>query len=138
MTARPSPRRRSSTCSGRAERRHFTLVATLALGLLVDRGFLADSSRAHADVPPAARAAHAKSLACFEDLRFECALREAERGAALVGAPAKDDDAARRLQTVLTNDPGTGIARHADAGYDLALEVATRQGVDLGGPDRSV
>ncbi len=44
-------------------------------------------------------------------------------------------DAARRLAAVLTNDPGTGIARHADAGYDLAVEVATREGVDLGGPE---
>jgi urocanate hydratase len=44
------------------------------------------------------------------------------------GTPA----AARRLRTVLTNDPGTGIVRHADAGYELARQVAARKGVDLG------
>ncbi|HLU40692.1 MAG TPA: urocanate hydratase [Planctomycetota bacterium] len=40
--------------------------------------------------------------------------------------------AARRLRAVLTNDPGIGIARHADAGYDLARQVAASKGVDLG------
>ena len=48
------------------------------------------------------------------------------------------EDAARRLQAVLTNDPGSGIARHADAGYDLAIEVAARSGIDLGGPKSPV
>src|SRR6266705_3291011 len=33
-------------------------------------------------------------------------------------------DAARRLERVLTTDPGTGIMRHADAGYERAIEVA--------------
>ncbi len=37
----------------------------------------------------------------------------------------------RRLERVLTNDPGIGVARHADAGYDLALETAARQGLQL-------
>jgi urocanate hydratase len=41
------------------------------------------------------------------------------------------DDAARRLQRVLWNDPGTGVMRHADAGYDLAVECAREQGLDL-------
>ncbi|MBC8515437.1 urocanate hydratase [bacterium] len=36
------------------------------------------------------------------------------------------------LQTVLTNDPGLGVARHADAGYREALDVARERGVDLG------
>ena len=40
--------------------------------------------------------------------------------------------AARRLERVLTNDPGIGIARHADAGYEKALAVAAEKGVDLG------
>jgi len=35
----------------------------------------------------------------------------------------------RRIERVLTNDPGIGVARHADAGYDEALEFARRQGV---------
>jgi urocanate hydratase len=34
-----------------------------------------------------------------------------------------------RLQRVLTNDPGIGVARHADAGYDLARETAVRTGI---------
>lgn len=37
----------------------------------------------------------------------------------------------RRLQRVLTNDPGTGVMRHADAGYELAEQVARERGVDL-------
>ena len=36
-----------------------------------------------------------------------------------------------RLQRVLTNDPGIGVARHADAGYDLALETARAQHLHL-------
>jgi len=39
--------------------------------------------------------------------------------------------AAERLQRVLTTDPGTGVMRHADAGYDRAIEVAKERGVDL-------
>ena len=38
---------------------------------------------------------------------------------------------ARRLQRVLTADPGTGIMRHADAGYDEAVRTANERGVDL-------
>ena len=41
------------------------------------------------------------------------------------------DDAARRLQRVLTTDPGTGVMRHADAGYDIAENVAKERGVDI-------
>jgi urocanate hydratase len=37
----------------------------------------------------------------------------------------------RRLQRVLTADPGTGVMRHADAGYDAAIDVARERGVDL-------
>jgi urocanate hydratase len=40
-------------------------------------------------------------------------------------------DAAERLDRVLTNDPGTGVMRHADAGYERAREVARERGVDL-------
>ncbi|MDB4876267.1 MAG: hutU [Gemmatimonadetes bacterium] len=36
-----------------------------------------------------------------------------------------------RLERVLTNDPGIGVARHADAGYDSALRTAREQGIDL-------
>jgi urocanate hydratase len=37
----------------------------------------------------------------------------------------------RRLQRVLTADPGTGVMRHADAGYEEAIRVARERGVDL-------
>ena len=37
----------------------------------------------------------------------------------------------RRLERVLTADPGTGVMRHADAGYELAVETANQRGVDL-------
>ncbi len=43
------------------------------------------------------------------------------------------DAAAKRIERVLTNDPGIGVVRHADAGYDLALEVAKEKGIDLCG-----
>jgi urocanate hydratase len=45
------------------------------------------------------------------------------------GTPA----AAARLERVFTCDPGTGVARHADAGYPAAREFAARAGIDLGG-----
>jgi urocanate hydratase len=40
-------------------------------------------------------------------------------------------DAARRLKRVLWNDPATGVMRHADAGYDVAIACAREQGLDL-------
>jgi urocanate hydratase len=41
------------------------------------------------------------------------------------------ENAAARLERVLTTDPGTGVIRHADAGYERALEVAAARGVRL-------
>ena len=41
------------------------------------------------------------------------------------------DMADQRLERVLTADPGTGVMRHADAGYDLAVDTANERGVDL-------
>jgi urocanate hydratase len=41
------------------------------------------------------------------------------------------DDAARRLERVLTTDPGTGVMRHADAGYPEAIAAARRGGVKI-------
>jgi urocanate hydratase len=41
------------------------------------------------------------------------------------------DMADRRLDRVLTADPGTGVMRHADAGYPVAIETAAERGVDL-------
>jgi urocanate hydratase len=41
------------------------------------------------------------------------------------------ESAARRLRRVLTSDPGTGVMRHADAGYPEAIRAARERGVDL-------
>jgi urocanate hydratase len=43
------------------------------------------------------------------------------------------DDATRRVERVLWNDPATGVMRHADAGYDIAIECAKQQGLKLPG-----
>jgi urocanate hydratase len=37
----------------------------------------------------------------------------------------------RRLERVLTNDPGIGVARHADAGYEIARKMAKEKGVKI-------
>jgi urocanate hydratase len=42
-------------------------------------------------------------------------------------------EAARRLERVLTTDPGSGIMRHADAGYPEAIEAARRHRLNLPG-----
>jgi len=39
--------------------------------------------------------------------------------------------AAKRIERVLWNDPGTGVMRHADAGYERAVEVARERGVRI-------
>jgi len=41
------------------------------------------------------------------------------------------DEAAKRLNRVLTNDPGLGVARHVDAGYEQAIETAREKGVKI-------
>jgi urocanate hydratase len=41
------------------------------------------------------------------------------------------EEAAGRLERVLTNDPGTGVARHVDAGYQRAEDVARERGVKI-------
>lgn len=51
--------------------------------------------------------------------------------AGMVSVADGTPEAERRLQRVLTADPGTGVMRHADAGYDLAIETAKARGVDL-------
>ncbi len=40
-------------------------------------------------------------------------------------------EAARRLERVLTADPGMGVVRHADAGYDEAIDAAKRHGIKM-------
>jgi urocanate hydratase len=39
--------------------------------------------------------------------------------------------AARRLERVLTNDPASGVMRHADAGYEIAIQCAREHGLKL-------
>ena len=41
------------------------------------------------------------------------------------------DAEARRIERVLCNDPETGVMRHADAGYESAIECARANGLDL-------
>jgi urocanate hydratase len=36
-----------------------------------------------------------------------------------------------RIERVLTNDPGIGVARHADAGYEIARDTARRAGLKI-------
>ena len=43
------------------------------------------------------------------------------------------DEAAERIARVLHNDPATGVMRHADAGYEIAVECAKEKGLDLPG-----
>ncbi len=40
-------------------------------------------------------------------------------------------EAAKRLERVLTTDPGMGVVRHADAGYEIAIEAAKRHGLNM-------
>ncbi len=42
-------------------------------------------------------------------------------------------EADKRIARVLWNDPGTGVMRHADAGYDIAIDCAKEKGLDLPG-----
>jgi urocanate hydratase len=51
--------------------------------------------------------------------------------AGMVAVADGSDAGDRRLARVLTADPGTGVMRHADAGYELALETARSRGIDL-------
>ncbi len=41
------------------------------------------------------------------------------------------EEAAKRLKNVLTNDPASGVMRHADAGYDIAVECAKAHNLQL-------
>ena len=45
-------------------------------------------------------------------------------------------ESAERLERVLTTDPGTGVARHADAGYDIAIRTAKEKGIKIPMLDR--
>jgi len=51
--------------------------------------------------------------------------------AGMVAVADGTDLAAEKLSRVLTNDPGLGVARHADAGYSTAAEVADKHSIDI-------
>ncbi|HVJ08950.1 MAG TPA: urocanate hydratase [Acidisarcina sp.] len=51
--------------------------------------------------------------------------------AGLVAVADGSDEAEERLRMCLTNDPALGVARHADAGYELAKTTAKQRGLDL-------
>lgn len=50
-------------------------------------------------------------------------------GMVLVADGTKEAD--RRLERVLTVDPGLGVVRHADAGYELAIRIAKERGIKI-------
>jgi urocanate hydratase len=45
-------------------------------------------------------------------------------------------EAAVRLERVLTSDPGTGVLRHVDAGYEAAIRCAEEKGINVPGAER--
>ncbi|HEY1499642.1 MAG TPA: urocanate hydratase [Acidobacteriaceae bacterium] len=51
--------------------------------------------------------------------------------AGLVAVADGSDEADERLRLCLTNDPALGVIRHADAGYERAIDVARERGVDM-------
>jgi urocanate hydratase len=51
--------------------------------------------------------------------------------AGMVALADGSDLAAQKLERVLTTDPGTGVIRHVDAGYERAAEVAAERGVRI-------
>jgi urocanate hydratase len=56
--------------------------------------------------------------------------------AGMVAVADGTDEAADKLERVLTTDPGTGVMRHADAGYEEAIDAAHEHGLRLPGLDR--
>jgi urocanate hydratase len=51
--------------------------------------------------------------------------------AGLVVVADGTDEGERRVVTCLTNDPGIGVARHADAGYEAAIDTARKKGIKI-------
>jgi urocanate hydratase len=50
-------------------------------------------------------------------------------GMVIVADGTKEAEA--RIERVLTTDPGMGVVRHVDAGYDLAIKTAKSNGIDI-------
>ncbi len=50
---------------------------------------------------------------------------------AVVSAADGTENSKRRLERVLTSDPGMGVLRHADAGYARAIDFAAKQKIDI-------
>jgi urocanate hydratase len=57
--------------------------------------------------------------------------------AGLVAVADGSDEAEQRLRLCLLNDPALGVVRHADAGYELAIDTARERGLDLPSQDLS-
>ncbi|GAB3068395.1 urocanate hydratase [Salinicoccus sesuvii] len=51
--------------------------------------------------------------------------------AGLVVVADGTENATRRIERVLTSDPGMGVARHADAGYEIAIDTAKERGINI-------
>jgi urocanate hydratase len=49
----------------------------------------------------------------------------------MVGVADGSENSRRRLERVLTSDPGMGILRHVDAGYSRAIEFAAAHNIDI-------
>ena len=56
--------------------------------------------------------------------------RQLHAGMVVVADGTKEAD--KRLQRVLTTDPGTGVMRHVDAGYDKAKRIAKERDLKVG------
>ncbi|MBT7611847.1 MAG: hypothetical protein HN577_01360, partial [Rhodospirillaceae bacterium] len=67
----------------------------------------------------------------YVDQAGTTALQRLTQHAGMVVVCDGSEDADRRLMNVLTNDPGTGVMRHADAGYQEAIDCANEQGMNL-------
>ena len=65
--------------------------------------------------------------------RLSALVDAAERGEATTITRHGTPEAARRIGRVLWNDPASGVMRHADAGYETAIDCAREHGLDLPG-----
>jgi urocanate hydratase len=93
---------------------------------------MADGSDAIADWPILNALLNVASGACWVSVHHGGGVGIGRSIHAGVVAVADGSElAAVKLERVLTNDPGTGVMRHADAGYPRAREVAAERGLDL-------
>jgi len=99
------------------------------------------------DVVGASAAAAAAAEAEEKDERLEAEAREISTdslqlflkdiGKVDLLTAAQEVELAKRIERVLTNDPGIGVARHVDAGYEEAKAFAEERGVKIPMPSRA-